>query len=131
MLKKIELNEVTKEIKRACKRIISIKGTYKGLYYIIEDNKYNYTFDFICLKIEKKINNYTYSIDGLLVNEKRAKQELKKQCNLFGEEIIDAKKLTYLLKRLNIKFTKRKDKVTVKKEDLNEKINLINNFKNF
>ncbi len=131
MIEMKELKKVNSDLRFARKRMTNIRDTYKGLYYIREENKYTYTFEFLYLKIEKNINHYAYFIDNLLVNEKRTKNELKKQCSILGEEIIDPQTLTCLLEKLNVNFAQKENKIMVNKEELNEKIKLINNIKNF
>lgn len=131
MIEMKKLKQVNSDLHFARKRITNTCGIYKGLYYVLEENKYTYTFEFLYLKIEKNINHYAYFVDKLLVDEKRAKNELKKQCSILGEEIRDPETLKCLLEKLNVNFAQREDKIMVNKEDLNEKIKLINNVKNF
>ena len=131
MIEMKELKQVNSDLRFARKRMTNVRGIYKGLYYVLEENKYTYTFDFLYLKIEKNINHYAYFVDKLLVDEKRAKNELKKQCSILGEEIRDPQALICLLEKLNVNFAKRENKIMVNKEDINEKIKLINNIKNF
>ena len=131
MIEMKELKQVNSDLRFARKRMTNNRCTYKGLYYVLEENKYIYTFDFLYLKIEKNINHYAYFVNKLLVDEKRAKNELKKQCSILGEEIREPQTLTCLLEKLNINFAQKEDKIMANKEDLNEKIKLIHNVKNF
>lgn len=131
MLKMKELKKVISELRFARKRVIKYRSMYKGLYYVVKENKYIYTFNFICIKIEKNIQHHDYFINEKLVNEKEVREELRRQFSIFGEEINNKEALIYQLNKLNINFNQREQEIVVNKNEFDEKINFINNIKNF
>lgn len=131
MLKTIDIKKVNSDLRFACKRINKTYGTYQGLYYVFEEQKYNYVFEFVYLKIEKNINNYAYFIDNRLVNLKTTKEKLKNQFSILNKEIKNEEELKSLLDKINVNFLEKEKLIIVSKDELKEKVKLIENIRNF
>lgn len=137
MLEHLTKKEALSEIKWQKYRLLnSGSKKYRGLYYIMVEQKYIIKFCFIEISIENSFakKDAYYYFNGLSTTKKEIIKLLNLRFFINGEQIKDQDELTKFLDKIQvdyIKGNKERNEIKVSKSEFYKRLKMVQNINNF